>query len=144
KVSSNKVCPTAKAQEKHARVREMLIFDRQRIPRATPEPAEMIKPMPSTAMMMASVEMVAGPAADAISTPSPISTAEAPKVAAVPKSGAISARMSINLPKGPSVSLEPNSGLKIEEIKVTRPRRYEEYAMAAPTSAYAAHGDMPQ
>src|SRR5699024_5640002 len=120
------------------------IFEWYRRPRATPETAEMIKPMPSTAMMMTSVVLVAGPAAETISTPSPIWTAETPKVAAVPKSVAISARMSINLPKGPSVSLEPNSGLKIEEIKVTRPRRYEEYAMAAPTSAYAAHGDMPQ
>src|SRR5699024_12247766 len=100
-----------------------------------------MKPMPKMAMMMTKVVLVVGPAPDTISTPCPICTAETPKVAAVPKSVAMSARISMSLPKGPSVSREPKSGLKIEEIKVTRPRRYEEYAIGEPTTAEGGHGE---
>ena len=120
------------------------MLDSQRMPRATPETAEMTKPTDKTPMMMSSALLASGPAPETISTPWPICTAESPRVAAVPKRVAMMAIMSMILPTTPSVLREPNSGLNTEEMRGTRPRRYEEYAIAPPTSAYMAHGVSPQ
>ena len=123
RLSRNSVGPATNTKRTMPRVSTMLVFERYRMPRDTPETAETTNATVSTAMIPISRALVTSPAPVTIWMPWPIWIAARPRVAAVPNTVATIANMSTIRPARPPVWRAPNRDRNTEEISVTRPRR---------------------
>ena len=120
----NTVGPTTKMNTASTRASAMLMFDSQRMPRATPETAEAIVPRVSTPMITMASAVPVGGSPPTISTPRAIWRAPMPREAAVPKRVAMIASASMTRLAGEEES-PPQSPATIALISGTRPRRKE-------------------